>query len=129
MDPDLLEEAILDRIAKTGRKPKAIIPVYLYGMPAHIDAIMAVADKYRIPVLEDACEALGSNYKGRRCGTFGRYGALSFNGNKMITTSGGGALICPSAEAAAASNSTPRRRGTRTPTTNTGTPASATIIA
>lgn len=101
MDPDLLEEAIADRIAKTGRKPKAIIPVYLYGMPAHIDAIMAVADKYEIPVLEDACEALGSNYKGKRCGTFGRYGALSFNGNKMITTSGGGALICPSAEAAA----------------------------
>lgn len=101
MDPDLLEQAILDRFAKKGRMPKAIIPVYLYGMPAHIDAIMAVADKYRIPVLEDACEALGSNYKGRRCGTFGRYGALSFNGNKMITTSGGGALICPSAEAAA----------------------------
>lgn len=101
MDPELLEEAIVERIAKTGRKPKAIIPVYLYGMPAHIDELMAVANKYDIPVLEDACEAIGSNYKGKRCGTFGTYGALSFNGNKMITTSGGGALICPSAEAAA----------------------------
>ena len=101
MDPELLEEAIVDRIAKTGRKPKAIIPVYLYGMPAHIDELMAVANKYDIPVLEDACEAIGSDYKGKRCGTFGTYGALSFNGNKMITTSGGGALICPSAEAAA----------------------------
>lgn len=101
MDPQLLDEAIADRIAKTGKKPKAILPVYLYGMPAKIDEIMAVAAKYDIPVLEDACEAMGSNYKGKRCGTFGEYGALSFNGNKMITTSGGGALICPTAEAAA----------------------------
>ncbi len=100
MCPQLLEEAIKDRIATRGKAPKAIIPVYLYGMPANSDAIMAVADKYGIPVLEDACEAMGSNYKGKRCGTFGQYGALSFNGNKMITTSGGGALICPSAEAA-----------------------------
>ena len=100
MDPQLLDEAIADRIAKTGKKPKAILPVYLYGMPAKIDEIMAVAAKYDIPVLEDACEALGSTYKGRHCGTIGRFGALSFNGNKMITTSGGGALICPSAEAA-----------------------------
>ena len=100
MDPQLLDEAIADRIAKTGKKPKAILPVYLYGMPAKIDEIMAVAAKYDIPVLEDACEAMGSNYKGKRCGTFGQYGALSFNGNKMITTSGGGALLCPTAEAA-----------------------------
>ncbi len=100
MCPQLLEEAIVDRIAKRGKAPKAIIPVYLYGMPANIEAIMAVAEKYGIPVLEDACEAMGSNYRGKRCGTFGQYGALSFNGNKMITTSGGGALICPSAEAA-----------------------------
>ena len=95
MDPDLLEEAINDRIAKTGRKPKAIIPVYLYGMPAQIDRIMAIANKYDIPVLEDAAEGFGSRYRGRCVGTFGRYGVLSFNGNKMITTSGGGALICP----------------------------------
>lgn len=101
MDPQLLDEAIADRIVKTGKKPKAILPVYLYGMPGKIDEIMAVAAKYDIPVLEDACEAMGSNYKGKRCGTFGQYGALSFNGNKMITTSGGGALLCPSAEASA----------------------------
>ena len=99
MDPQLLEQAIQDRMAKTGKKPKAIIPVYLYGMPAYIDEIMAVAQKYDIPVLEDAAEALGSEYKGRKCGTFGAFGALSFNGNKMITTSGGGALICPDAQA------------------------------
>lgn len=99
MDPQLLEQAIQDRMTKTGKKPKAIIPVYLYGMPAYIDEIMAVAQKYDIPVLEDAAEALGSEYKGRKCGTFGAYGALSFNGNKMITTSGGGALICPDAQA------------------------------
>jgi dTDP-4-amino-4,6-dideoxygalactose transaminase len=98
MDPVLLEEAIRDRIAKTGVKPKAIIVVYLYGMPAEIDEIMAIAAKYDIPVIEDAAEGLGSRYKGRVCGTFGRYGALSFNGNKMITTSGGGALICNSPE-------------------------------
>lgn len=98
MDPVLLEEAIKDRIAKTGRKPKAIIVVYLYGMPAYIDEIMSVAKKYDIPVLEDAAEAFGSTYKGQVCGTFGAYGALSFNGNKMITTSGGGALVCPDEE-------------------------------
>ena len=95
MDPVLLEQAINDRMAKTGKKPKAIIPVHLYGMPAKMDEICAVADKYGIPVLEDAAEALGSEYKGRKCGTFGHFGALSFNGNKMITTSGGGALIVP----------------------------------
>lgn len=98
IDPQLLEEAIKDRIAKTGKKPKAIIPVYLYGMPARIDEIMEIANRYEIPVLEDAAEGFGSKYKGQVCGTFGRYGALSFNGNKMITTSGGGALICPDAE-------------------------------
>lgn len=99
MDPVLLEEAIKDRIAKTGRKPKAIIPVYLYGMPAKIDEIMAIAEKYDIPVIEDAAEGFGSRFDGQVCGTFGKYGVLSFNGNKMITTSGGGALICPDAEA------------------------------
>lgn len=99
MDPQLLEQAILDRIEKTGKKPKAIVPVYLYGMPAKIDEIMAVANKYEIPVVEDAAEGMGSRYKGQVCGTFGRYGVLSFNGNKMITTSGGGALICPDAAA------------------------------
>ena len=99
MDPVLLEKAILDRIEKTGKKPKAIVPVYLYGMPAKLDEIMAVADKYEIPVIEDAAEGLGSRYNGQVCGTFGRYGVLSFNGNKMITTSGGGALICPDEEA------------------------------
>ena len=95
MDPALLEEAIEDRIRKTGRKPAAIVPVYLYGMPAKIDEIMAIARKYDIPVVEDAAEGLGSRYRGRVCGTFGAYGVLSFNGNKMITTSGGGALVCP----------------------------------
>ncbi len=94
MSPELLEEAIKDRIEKTGKKPKAIIPVHLYGMPAKIEEICSIADKYGIPVVEDAAEAMGSEYKGRRCGTFGRFGVLSFNGNKMITTSGGGALIC-----------------------------------
>lgn len=99
MDPLLLEEAIKDRIDKTGRKPKAIVVVYLYGMPAKIDEILAIAQKYDIPLIEDAAEGFGSRYKGRVCGTFGEYGVLSFNGNKMITTSGGGALICPSKEA------------------------------
>ena len=99
MDPALLEAAIKDRIEKTGKKPKAIVTVYLYGMPAKIDEIMAIAHKYDIPVLEDAAEAFGSQYKGRMVGTFGDYGVLSFNGNKMITTSGGGALICPNKEA------------------------------
>ena len=95
MDPALLEQAILDRITKTGRKPKAIMTVYLYGMPAKIDEIMTIAQKYDIPVIEDAAEAFGSRYKGQLVGTFGEYGILSFNGNKMITTSGGGALVCP----------------------------------
>lgn len=98
MDPQLLEEAIKNRIAKTGKKPKAIIPVYLYGMPARIDEIMEIAHRYEIPVLEDAAEGFGSRYKGQVCGTFGDYGVMSFNGNKMITTSGGGALICPNEE-------------------------------
>ena len=94
MDPDLLEEAIKDRIAKTGRKPKAIIPVALYGMPYQIDRILEIADRYEIPAIEDAAEGLGSRFDGQVLGTFGEYGVLSFNGNKMITTSGGGALIC-----------------------------------
>ncbi len=94
MDPQLLETAIKDRIEKTGKKPKAIIPVALYGMPYQIDRIMEIADRYGIPVIEDAAEGLGSCYDGQVLGTFGRYGVLSFNGNKMITTSGGGALIC-----------------------------------
>lgn len=95
MDPDLLEEAIKDRIAKTGKKPKAIVPVALYGMPYQIDRIMEIANRYEIPVIEDAAEGFGSKYKGQMLGTFGKYGVLSFNGNKMITTSGGGALITP----------------------------------
>ena len=99
MDPELLEVAIKDRIAQTGKKPKAIVPVYLYGMPAKLDEIMAIANKYEIPVIEDAAEGFGSMYKNRMCGTFGAYGVLSFNGNKMITTSGGGALICNDAAA------------------------------
>ena len=99
MDPELLEEAIKDRIAKTGRKPKAIIPVALYGMPYQIDRIMEIANRYEIPVIEDAAEGFGSRYKGQVLGTFGKYGVLSFNGNKMITTSGGGALITPDKEA------------------------------
>ncbi|MDE6295617.1 MAG: aminotransferase class I/II-fold pyridoxal phosphate-dependent enzyme [Muribaculaceae bacterium] len=99
MDPELLEAAIKDRIAKTGRKPKAIIPVALYGMPYQIDRIMEIADRYDIPVIEDAAEGFGSKFDGQILGTFGRYGVLSFNGNKIITTSGGGALICPDVEA------------------------------
>ena len=99
MDPDLLEEAIRDRIAKTGKKPKAVIPVALYGMPYKIDRIMEIANRYGIPVIEDAAEGFGSRYKGQVLGTFGRYGVLSFNGNKMITTSGGGALITPDEDA------------------------------
>ena len=98
MDPELLEEAIKDRIAKTGKKPKAIVPVALYGMPYKIDRIMEIANKYDIPVVEDAAEGFGSKYKGQVLGTFGKYGVLSFNGNKMITTSGGGALITPDEE-------------------------------
>ena len=100
MDPELLEMAIEDRLEKTGRLPKAIIPVHLYGMPGRMDEIMEVANRYGIPVLEDSAEALGSEYKGRKCGTFGEFAALSFNGNKMITTSGGGALVCPCEERA-----------------------------
>lgn len=98
MDPELLEAAIKDRIAKTGKKPKAIVPVHLYGMPAQMDRIMEVANRYGIAVMEDAAEAMGSTFDGQLCGTFGQYGVWSFNGNKMITTSGGGALICPSEE-------------------------------
>ena len=93
IDPELLEEAIRDRIAKTGKYPKAIVPVALYGMPYKADRIMEIANKYGIPVVEDAAEGFGSRYKGQMLGTFGKYGVLSFNGNKMITTSGGGALI------------------------------------
>ena len=93
IDPELMEEAIKDRIAKTGRKPAAIVPVALYGMPYKADRIMEIADRYGIPVVEDAAEGFGSKYKGQTLGTFGRFGVLSFNGNKMITTSGGGALI------------------------------------
>ena len=99
MDPDLLEEAIKDRIAKTGKRPKAIVPVALYGMPYQIDRIMEIANRYEIPVIEDAAEGFGSKYKGQMLGTFGKYGVLSFNGNKMITTSGGGALITPDEDA------------------------------
>ena len=99
MDPGLLEEAIKDRIAKTGKKPKAIVPVALYGMPYQIDRIMEIANRYDIPVIEDAAEGFGSKYKGQMLGTFGKYGVLSFNGNKMITTSGGGALITPDEDA------------------------------
>lgn len=98
MDPDLLEKAIVDRIEKTGKKPKAIVPVALYGMPYKADRIMEIANRYEIPVVEDAAEGFGSKYKGQVLGTFGKFGVLSFNGNKMITTSGGGALICPDAE-------------------------------
>lgn len=95
MDPELLEKAIVERRAATGKLPKAIVPVALYGMPYKIDRIMAIADKYGIPVIEDAAEGFGSRFDGRVLGTFGKYGVLSFNGNKMITTSGGGALITP----------------------------------
>lgn len=98
MDPELLEEAIKDRIAKTGKKPKAIVPVALYGMPYQVDKIMAIAEKYDIPVIEDAAEGFGSRWEGRVLGTFGKFGVLSFNGNKMITTSGGGALVCDTPE-------------------------------
>lgn len=94
MDPELLEEAIKDRMAKTGKKPKAIIPVALYGMPYQCDKIMSISQKYDIPVIEDAAEGLGSRWNGQVLGSFGKYGVLSFNGNKMITTSGGGALVC-----------------------------------
>lgn len=98
MSPELLEEAIKDRIAKTGKKPKAIVPVALYGMPYDCTRIMEIADRYAIPVVEDAAEGFGSRFKGQVLGTFGKFGVLSFNGNKMIATSGGGALICKDAE-------------------------------
>lgn len=98
MDPELLDKAINDRVKITSKKPRAIVVVELYGMPAKLAEICAVADKYGIPVLEDAAEALGSVYKGHYCGTWGKYGTLSFNGNKIITTSGGGALVCPDVE-------------------------------
>ena len=98
MDPVLLEEAIKDRIAKTGKKPKAIVPVALYGMPYDCERIMEVANRYEIPVVEDAAEGFGSKFNGQMLGTFGKFGVLSFNGNKMITTSGGGALICADAD-------------------------------
>ena len=100
MSPQLLRDAIVDRISKTGKKPKAIIPVHLYGMPAKMDQIMVIAKEFDIPVLEDAAEALGSEFKGKKCGTFGELACLSFNGNKMITTSGGGALMCSTKEEA-----------------------------
>lgn len=99
MDPELLDRAISDRIRLTGRKPKAIIVVHLYGMPADMNRIMEVSAKYDIPVIEDAAEGFGSKYCGQVCGTFGHFGVLSFNGNKMITTSGGGALIVPDEDA------------------------------
>ena len=98
MDPELLEKAIIERKETTGKYPKAIIPVALYGMPYDCEKIMAIADKYGIPVIEDAAEGMGSRFNGQVLGTFGRFGVLSFNGNKMITTSGGGALICRNAE-------------------------------
>lgn len=98
MDPELLEKAIKDRITKTGKKPKAIVPVALYGMPYRIDRIMEIANLYDIPVIEDVAEGFGSRFNGQVLGTFGKYGVLSFNGNKMITTSGGGALITPDEE-------------------------------
>lgn len=100
MDPVLLEKAIIDRKEKTGKYPKAIVPVALYGMPYDCEKIMAIADKYGIPVVEDAAEGMGSRFNGQVLGTFGKCGVLSFNGNKMITTSGGGALICRSKEEA-----------------------------
>ena len=98
MNPELLETAIRQRIS-AGKKPKAVIAVHLYGMPAKMNDILSIAKRYDIPVIEDAAEALGSEYDGKYCGTFGQYGILSFNGNKMITTSGGGAVICPNEEA------------------------------
>lgn len=101
MSPELLRRAIDDRIRLTGRKPKAIVVVDLYGMPARLDEIETIAAEHEIPLLEDSAEAMGSKFDGRMCGTFGSYGVMSFNGNKIITTSGGGALICPDTEAAA----------------------------
>lgn len=100
IDPDLLKECIIDRKKQTGKYPKAIIVVHLYGMPAKMDRVVAIADEFGIPVIEDAAEAIGSEFNGVKCGTIGRFGTLSFNGNKMITTSGGGALVCPDKESA-----------------------------
>ena len=100
MSPEYLEKAILARRAITGKFPKAVIPVHLYGMPAQMAEICAIAAKYDIPIMEDAAEAIGSEYRQRKCGTFGEFGVLSFNGNKMITTSGGGALVCRTEEEA-----------------------------
>lgn len=100
ISPEWLEKAIIDRKATTGKYPKAIVPVHLYGMPAKMDEICAIAEKYNIPIMEDAAEAIGATFKNRQCGTFGEFGALSFNGNKMITTSGGGALVCRTEEEA-----------------------------
>lgn len=98
MSPEWLEKALVYRLKETGKLPKAIIPVHLYGMPAKMDEIMRIAALFDVPVLEDAAEALGSEFQGRKCGTFGKFAALSFNGNKMITTSGGGALVCRNKE-------------------------------
>jgi dTDP-4-amino-4,6-dideoxygalactose transaminase len=98
MSPEYLKKAIKDRIERTGKTPKVIIPVHLYGMPAKMDEILEIAQKYNIPMVEDAAEALGSTYRGQKCGTFGEFACLSFNGNKMITTSGGGALVCSTNE-------------------------------
>ena len=95
--PVALEQAIISEIAK-GKKPKVIIAVHLYGVPYQIECVRAVADRYQIPILEDSAEALGSSYKGQKCGTFGDFGVLSFNGNKIITTSGGGAIVTPTKE-------------------------------
>lgn len=100
INPQVMEQAILDRIRLKGRKPAAIVAVHLYGMPAKLGPILEIAQKYGIPVIEDAAEALGSEYDGQKCGTFGRFGVLSFNGNKIITTSGGGALLCQTAQEA-----------------------------
>lgn len=96
LSPELLERAVKDRIRRTGRKPKAIVVVHQYGMPARMDEICEIAARYEIPLLEDSAEAMGAHYGGRQCGTFGTFAVFSFNGNKMITTGGGGALICPS---------------------------------
>jgi len=113
MSPRFLREAINDRIAQTGRKPKAIIPVHLYGMPARMDEILAIADGYGIPVLEDAAEALGSEYRRRKCGTFGEFACLSFNGNKMITTSAAGRSCAAQRKRQRGRSFLPRRRGIR----------------
>lgn len=119
MSPELLEHAIKDRIRKTGKVPKAMIPVHLYGMPAQIDAMKEIARVYDIRIIEDAAEALGSTYKGRKCGTFGEFAALSFNGNKMITTSGGGALVCSTPDQAKRQCFMRHKPGMTFPGTNT----------